>query len=99
MFSMIGMDVIIRTFAAGVWFGTLVEKNKNEVILHNARRMWRWKCKKGISLSETALYGIDDKESRICAAVPQVWIEAIEIIPVSEESAKDLREAPDAKAR
>ena len=61
--------------------------------------MWKWKCKKGISLSEIALYGLDIKESRICAAVPNVWLEAIEIIPVSEESAKDLREAPDAKAR
>ena len=38
----IGQEVIIRTYSAGVWFGRLKEKSGNEVILTEARRMWRW---------------------------------------------------------
>ena len=49
--GMIGQKVIIRTYSAGAWFGTLSEKSGNEVILTNARRMWRWWAKEGISLS------------------------------------------------
>ena len=38
----IGQEVIIRTYSAGVWFGRLKEKASDEVILTEARRMWRW---------------------------------------------------------
>ena len=38
----IGQEVIIRTYSAGVWFGRLKEKEGEEVILTEARRMWRW---------------------------------------------------------
>lgn len=95
----LGMDVIIRTYAAGVWFGTLAKKAGNEVILHSARRMWRWKCREGISLSELAICGIDKEESRICAPVPMVWLEAIEIIPVLDDAAKSIKEAENATPR
>lgn len=95
----LGMDVIIRTYAAGVWFGGLAKKAGNEVILHSARRMWKWKCKEGISLSELAIHGINPEESRICAPVPMVWLEAIEIIPVLDTAAKSIKEAEYAKAR
>lgn len=96
--NLVGKKVIVRTYAAGVWFGELQEKRKNEVILKNARRLWRWKCLKGISLSEVALFGVDTAFSRICTPVPQVWLEAIEIIPVSEEAEKILSGAENAEA-
>ena len=38
----IGEKVIVRTYSAGVWFGTLDQKAGCEVILKNARRMWKW---------------------------------------------------------
>ena len=41
----IGQEVIIRTYSAGVWFGRLKEKAGDEVILTEARRMWRWWAK------------------------------------------------------
>ena len=41
----IGQEVIIRTYSAGVWFGRLKEKEGKEVILTEARRMWRWWAK------------------------------------------------------
>ena len=87
----IGQEVIIRTYSAGVWFGHLKEKSGNEVILTEARRMWRWWCKESISLSGVALHGINQEKSRIAGAVESVWLEAIEIIPVSGKAAESIR--------
>ena len=95
--SFIGQKVIIRTYSAGVWFGTLLEKAGNEVVLSNARRMWKWFAKKGISLSECSIYGVDHAKSEICEAVDALWLEAIEITPCTQEAIKSLEEAPHAK--
>lgn len=97
--GMIGKKVIIRTYSAGVWFGLLVQKDGKEVILENARRMYQWWCKEGISLSAVAIYGLNISKSKIIEAVPNVWLEAIEIITCSEASIKDLEEAPNVKAQ
>ena len=82
----IGNHVIVRTYTAGVWFGILDQKQNSEVILTSARRMWRWQTKKSVSLSSVALHGIDESKSKICEAVEQVWLEAIEIMPVTIEA-------------
>jgi hypothetical protein len=55
---MIGKYVIIRTYSAGVWAGTLAQKAGNEVILSDARRLYYWKANEGISLSAVAVYGV-----------------------------------------
>ena len=89
----IGREVIIRTYSAGVWFGRLKEKSGNEVILTEARRMWRWWAKKSISLSGVALYGIKQEDSRIAGAIDTVWLQAIEIIPISGTAAESIRTA------
>ena len=89
----IGQEVIIRTYSAGVWFGRLKEKSGNEVILTEARRMWRWWAKKSISLSGVALYGIKQEDSRIAGAIDSVWLQAIEIIPISGTAAESIRTA------
>lgn len=94
----IGKKVIIRTYSAGVWFGTLDQKSGNEVILKDARRMWRWWAAEGISLSAVAVHGVKHKESRIAGAVENVWLEAIEILPVTETAEKSIEGAKDAKA-
>ena len=87
----IGQEVIIRTYSAGVWFGRLKEKSGNEVILTEARRMWRWWAKKSISLSGVALYGIKQEDSRIAGAIDTVWLQDIEIIPISGKAAESIR--------
>ena len=89
----IGQEVIIRTYSAGVWFGRLKEKSGREVILTEARRMWRWWAKESISLSGVALHGIKQEKSRIPGAVESVWLEAIEIIPISGKAAESIRTA------
>ena len=96
--DMIGAKVIIRTYSAGVWFGELKQKSGNEVILKNARRMYRWWAVKGISLSAVALYGVKHKESKIVEAVDGVWLEAIEIIPCTCLAIKSIEEAPNVEA-
>ncbi len=87
----IGQEVVIRTYSAGVWFGRLKEKSGNEVILTEARRMWRWWANESISLSGVALHGIKQEKSRIAGAVESVWLEAIEIIPISGKAAESIR--------
>ena len=89
----IGQEVIIRTYSAGVWFGRLEQKSGNEVILTEARRMWRWWCKESISLSGVVRHGINQDKSRIAGAVNSVWLEAIEIIPISGKPAESIRTA------
>ena len=36
-----GKQVLVRTERAGVHFGTLVEKDGNELILKKAKRLWQ----------------------------------------------------------
>ncbi|MEI7177088.1 DUF6948 domain-containing protein [Pectobacterium carotovorum] len=94
----IGKPVIIRTYSAGVWFGVLSEKSGNEVIVKNARRMWRWQAKESISLSAVAKFGIDQSKSKIAPAVEFIWLEAIEIIPVTPEATALIEGAADVEA-
>ncbi len=89
----IGQEVLIRTYSAGSWFGRLKEKSGDEVILTEARRMWRWWAKKSISLSGVALYGINQEKSYIAGAIDSVWLQAIEIIPISGKAAESIRTA------
>lgn len=89
----IGKEVIIRTYSAGVWFGVLKQKAGNEVILTKARRMYKWWAKESISLSGVARYGIKQDDSKICGELDSVWLEAIEIIPVTGNAAESIRTA------
>ena len=93
----IGSTVIVRTYSAGVWCGTLVQKYGNEVVLVNARRMWRWWCKESISLSAVVQYGIDRSKSKIATAVNSVWLDAIEIMPIDGQAEESIMEAEIAK--
>ena len=89
----IGKEVIIRTYSAGVWFGVLKQKAGNEVILTKARRMYSWWAKESISLSGVARHGIRQDGSKICGELDSVWLEAIEIIPVTGSAAESIRNA------
>jgi len=97
--QLLGQKVIIRTDRAGVWFGELVEKSGCEVILRNARRMWRWHAAKSISLSGVAKYGIKQDKSKICPALELHWLEAIEITPCSAVSIESIEGAPNVEAQ
>ncbi len=92
--SLLGEYVIIRTFSAGVWAGFLKEKVKNEVYLTDARRLYHWSNIEGISLSGISLNGLKQETSKICAPVPIVWLEAIEIIPCSKKAQESIINQP-----
>lgn len=94
----IGEYVIIRTCYAGVWFGKLENKSGKEVYLTDARRIYQWWCAKSISLSGVAKYGINPEKSKICPPLERVWLEAIEILSLSDVSISSLKEAKDVEA-
>ena len=91
---LIGEYVIIRTYSAGVWAGYLKEKVKNEVYLTEARRLYKWSNIEGISLSGISLNGLKKESSSICAPVRIVWLEAIEIIPCTEQAKQTIINQP-----
>ena len=90
--------VIVRTCPGGPRRGKLEEKSGNAVLLPNARRMWRWWCKESISLSGIVNFGIKREKSKIAAPVARVWLEAIEIMPISGEPAESIMGAEIVKA-
>ena len=96
--SMVGKKCVVRTYSAGVWFGEIAEKSGNEVIVKNARRMWKWWAAEGISLSSVALHGVKQDQSKIVEPVHAVWIEAIELIPASDKAIASIEGAPNVKA-
>ena len=81
---MIGKTCIVRTFSAGVFLGTVKERNGKEVLLTNARRIWYWDG--AASLSQLATDGTSKPENcKFPAPVAEVLLtEAIEIIPSTE---------------
>ena len=84
--------VLIRTYSAGVHFGTLASRSGKEVVLTNARRLYQWSG--ACSLSQVATEGVDLSNSKISVIVPKITLtEAIEIIPMSEIAAKTMMEA------
>lgn len=88
----IGQKVIVRTYSAGVWFGTVTKKSGNEIILSKARRMYYWKAKQSISLSAVAKYGIESS-SRICPIVENVWLQPIELIECTTDCINSIEQA------
>lgn len=78
-------QVLIRTFSAGVHFGTLLSHEGQQVHLKNARRLWSWNG--ALSLSEVASKGIDLNKSKVSVPVEEIILtQAIEIIPISKTS-------------
>lgn len=74
-------EVIIRTDTAGVHIGTIKSRQGREVILLNARRLWKWAG--AFTLNAVATQGVDRANSRISVAVPEIELfNACEAIPV-----------------
>lgn len=85
---------IIRCDRAGVFAGTLKERNGREVTLTNARRLWRWHG--ALTISDLAVEGTTDPgRCRFTLEVPEIiLLEAIEIVPCSAKAEKSIREVP-----
>lgn len=81
--DLIGKKVIIRSNMSGVHFGTLTEWEGTIVRLADSRRLYKWSTGgTGVSLSEVAICGIDQKESQITMTLPDIVVmDVCEIIP------------------
>ena len=78
--------VIVRTYSAGVFAGTLESRKGKEVVLSNARRIWYWEG--AASLSQLAMSGTSNpggcKFPEPVASV--TLLEAIEILGVTPKA-------------
>jgi len=87
----VGLQCIIRTYAAGVFFGTVVAREGQDVVLRDARRIWSWEG--AFTLSAVAVYGIK-KGKLSCVEPEKLVLQVIEISPCSDSAAKQLTEWP-----
>jgi len=80
----IGKLVMVRTYSAGVHFGTLVSKNGQNAVLENAHRVHYWA--KACSLSQLAMEGDKDiSNARISMAVTKIELDrVIEVIDLPQ---------------
>lgn len=87
---MINKKVIIRADRAGVFFGTLKEKNGTEVVLTNCRRLWCWDG--AASISQLAVDGTTaPRGCKFTMTVEEICIlGVIEIIPCTEKAIKSI---------
>ena len=88
-----GLDyVIIRTYSAGVFAGYLEKKEKDEVVLRNARRIWFWDG--AASISQLAMEGTSkpDKCKFPCEVDKILLPNVIEIIFCTEKARKSICE-------
>ena len=87
---MIGKKVIIRADRAGVFFGTLKEKNGNEVTLTDCRRLWYWDG--AASISQLAVDGTSIASNcKFTVIVAEITIlGVIEIIPCTDKAVNSI---------
>lgn len=91
---MIGKYCMVRTYSAGVFAGTVKERNGKEIVLTNARRIWHWRG--AASLSQLATDGTSKpNECKFPCPVNEVLLtEAIEIIPITDKAKLSIEGVP-----
>ena len=85
--------VIIRTYSAGVHMGYLKAKESTlagmEVELIESRRLYSWAG--ALTISDLALLGTSNPDQcKFTCIIPNIYLVAIEIVPVTEDSFKSL---------
>jgi uncharacterized protein YbjT (DUF2867 family) len=93
-----GAYVIVRTYSAGVFAGTLDEMDGQEVELTDARRLWYWSG--AATLSELAVRGVKNpRDCKFPTPVSRVLLlEAIEILDVTPEARASIGAVPEWRA-
>lgn len=86
----IGKKVIVRGDRSGVFFGTLKEKNGQEVVLGECRRLWYWDG--AASISQLAVDGTAEPTNcKFTVVVDFISIlDAIEIIPCTHKAIESI---------
>ena len=86
---------IVRTYSAGVFAGEIVSRKKDEVVMRNARRLWRWAG--AASLSQLAMEGVKnpaDCKFPVVITTDHVLLGVIEIIEMKPAAVKSVAEVP-----
>ena len=83
-------NVIIRTEKAGVFFGNIKERNGQEAVITNCRRLWYWSG--AASLSQLAVDGTSrPKDCKFTTVIDEmVVLGVIEIIPCTEKAIESI---------
>ncbi len=91
---MVGKKVLVRTYSAGVHYGTLASRKGKKSVLHNSRRIWFWAG--AASISELAKHGTRQPgRCKFAVEVEEILLtETIEIIPVTAEAAANIEGVP-----
>jgi hypothetical protein len=86
--------VVVRTYSAGAWAGTIINKEGKEVTLKEARRLWYWDG--AASLSQLAMEGVSKPENCKfpCPVDRIVLSEAIEIIDTTDKARESIAGVP-----
>ena len=96
MQELLNKHVMIRTETAGVHFGTLASAEYTlagiVVKLTNATRIWSWTG--ALSLSELAAQGSTKKDSKFSVEVPSIYLNAIEVIEMTDKGWDNLKSIP-----
>ena len=92
-----GKYVIVRTYAMGVFAGTLEDQSTETVkILTNARRIWRWAG--AASLSQLAMEGTSKpSECKFPAEITRVELtspQGFEILDVTDKARESINGVP-----
>lgn len=89
--NMIGKYVIVRADRAGVFAGILKEKDGNEVVLNDCRRLWYWDG--AASISQLAIDGTSKPNNcKFTVTVDEIAIlGVIEIIPCTAKAEASIR--------
>lgn len=81
--------VVVRTYGAGVHVGRLESQSGQEVVLSDARRLWRWRGAN--TLNEVAAKGVSQDYTRLSEPVPSIaLLSGLEIIDVADAAAPSL---------
>lgn len=93
----IGKKVLLRTFSAGVHYGTLQSRDGREAVLSDSRRIWYWSG--AASLSQLAMTGVKvPAECKFSMRVPELLLtEVIEVLPVTDAAAAIIEGVPEWK--
>jgi len=85
--------VVIRTYSAGVHCGYLESRNGQEVVLNEARRIWRWAGAN--TLNEISQSGCSETSTtRISVPVPLITLlQVIEVIQCSPGAKANLEKS------
>lgn len=86
---------LIRSYSSGCFLGEIdyYDPENGVAKLKNSRRLRYWMVeeRKGTTLAEIAVYGLNTEESKVCAVISEMLVsEIIELIPVSVDIAKKI---------